>query len=195
MRTSRPLLALLVAVGLTGLVGCTGEESAPAPVVPTTVAVEDIDLSGVRAVRADFCERLDEEAIGAVVGGEPRKSDSYSKGDRREVSPGVVDVVNEYGCTYRRGKRVAQAWLFAQPVTKDDARALLAERRTTKGCRPAGDLEFGTPGLVQQCEGDGVRRTTMAGLFGDGWLTCEAQAPLEDAQRWCAAVALTTGTG
>lgn len=194
-----PVAALVVG----GLAGCTDDEEEPAPVVPTTVAVEDIDLSGVRADRAAFCDRLDEDAVAEALGGEPRKTDSYSSGDRRQVSPGVVDVVHEYGCTYRRGRHAARAWLFAQPVTVTDARDLLADRRATKGCRPAGDLAFGSPGLVQECTEQRVRRVTMAGLLGDGWLTCEVLSPagapraaaLERAQRWCAAMALTTGSG
>ena len=202
-----PLTRLaLTAVVVTGLTaGCSGsdERTAPDP-VPSDTPLAEVDLTGVVAARTPFCDVLNPESVAIVLGGEPTKSDEYATGQRASLAPGLEDVANEYSCFYERGSgdkvRTARAWLFAQPVTAAQARKWVEERSGEDGCRAAGELSFGDPGVVQSCVQGSRRRVTAAGLFGDGWLTCQATAPsttgeaelLDRVQRWCAEVALTT---
>ena len=174
----------------------------PAPPKPTTVPVADLDLSGLAAVRAPFCEALDPTALSDLLGRDPRRRSTWSPGDRVRLEEGLVDVADEYGCSFVRRGVTARAWLFAQPVSRREAGGYVEERRRTPGCRAAGVLSFGSPGVVQACRVAGkspARVVAMAGRFGDGWLTCEVTAApasagaglIERAQRWCAAVATT----
>ncbi len=202
----RTAIALPTAVLLAGgLVGCTGTSEDPVPPAPTETPLAEVDLSGVAVAREPFCDALDPDAVADVLGGAPRSTDAYESGDTRRLAPGLRDVVHEHGCTFDRGRSRAAAWVFAQPVTAAQARALVRERKDVRGCAPAGDLRFGTPGSVLACvgkvRGRAVRRTSLAGLFGDAWLTCEVTRPTasegagpdrvarESAQRWCASVA------
>src|SRR3954451_21980288 len=144
-----PLVALLLSVVLLG--GCTSEASAPRRTGPTAVPLEQVDLSGVSAVWAPFCEALDETSTTAALGGKPQRSSAYGPGDRVALTPDIRDVAHEYGCVFRRGGMTARAWLFAQPVTRGQARSYVAERHRVPGCSTAGVLEFGSPGVVQTC--------------------------------------------
>ena len=199
--------AVMVALLTVFLTGCTDEPAAPPAQAEATVApLTDLDLGGLSAVRAPYCETLDPGQLSDVLGGDPHRTSSYKPGDRVGLAPGMVDVVQEYGCSYFRGPVTARTWLFAQPVTNRGARSLVAERAREQGCRPAGVLEFGAPGVVQTCRpaqdagASGAAETVvLAGLFGDGYLTCEVTAPgdpslLERTQRWCAGVAEAVAT-
>lgn len=188
--------------------GCTesdGDGSLSPSSSPSNAALSDLDLTTVAPDRAPFCDALDEEAVAAVLGGAPDRRDSYASGERTELAPGLRDVANEFSCYFQRGSeaemRTARAWLFAQAVPAARAREWAEERRAQDGCREAGELTFGEPGLVQSCGTGERRRVTAVGLFGDAWLTCQATAPidgpesvpedelLEVTQRWCAEVA------
>lgn len=198
----RPLARLgaaaLVVTGLTA--GCTGSSSPEEP-SPTSDAVSDLNLTGVVVAREPFCEALDPESVAELLGGEPTESDSYEAGQRAELAPGLRDVADEHSCYFEGGTgtsmRTARAWLFAQPVTTREARGWAEERSKSRGCREAGELSYGDPGLVQSCSSKDRSRVTAVGLFGDAWLTCQATAPrrddpdelLEQTQRWCAEVA------
>jgi hypothetical protein len=198
-------LSLGLAAGCTGDTGDTGDTAPPPPAPPTTVDLSEIDLTSVAVSRAPFCDALAEssatKALVDALGGEPRRTDAWESGDRRRVG-GSRDVVHEAGCSYRRGGSGASAWVFAAPVTRRDARSLLEQRRDADGCSPAGELRFGRPGLVQLCAQAETRLVTMAGLFGDAWLTCEVSSvdstpvgeSLERAQRWCVEVVYAAGS-
>ncbi len=210
--------ALVLVTSLTCLLtGCADDPAPPAaPSSPETVPLTDVDLAGLAAVRAPFCESLDVARVGDVLGGPARHTDSYAPGDRVRLTSEVVDVADEHGCTFTRGAVTARAWLLAQPVTRGQAREYATARRRQPECSAAGVLEFGSPGVVQTCRppstsekpgggeaGSGSLVVTMSGLFGDGWLTCqvtdrspaEGDALLEGAQRWCAEVARTVASG
>lgn len=199
----RPLARLasvvLVATGL--MAGCTESsekvEEPPPATATTATPLSELDLTGVVAERAPFCDALDPESVATVLGGQPELTDSYSSGEVAQLGPGLRDVANEHSCLFERGSRSARAWLFAQPVTPAQARTMVEGRGSDRACEAAGELSFGDPGLVQSCEPEGRRRVTAVGLFGDGWLTCQTTAPgsadatelLEQTQRWCAEVA------
>lgn len=200
---TRLVPAVVVVAGLTA--GCSGsdDETAPEP-VPSDTPLADVDLTGVAAARTPFCDALNPESVATVLGGEPTRTDEYSSGQRASLAPGLEDVAHEFSCYFEHGKgdkvTTARAWLFAQPATAAQARGWVEERSKEDGCRDAGELSFGDPGVVQSCDQGARRRVTAAGLFGDGWLTCQATAPaktdedelLDKVQRWCAEVALTT---
>lgn len=212
VRRGAPVSAA-VAATLLLLGGCTSGSAAPRDSA-APVPLDKVDLSGVSAVRAPYCETLDERALSALLGGRRWRDSSYAPGDRVRLSPGLRDVAHEYGCTFRRRGITARTWVFAQPVTRRQARGYLADRRGVPGCRTAGVLRFGFPGVVQACRparradtagaAPGTDLVTMAGLFGSGYLTCQVSVAagsvgrddlLDRAQRWCASVATTVGTG
>lgn len=196
--------ALILVAGLTA--ACTGSTDEPtdagsASPTPTSTPLADLDLTGVTLPRTpSFCEALDPSAVSGVLGGEAETTVAYRSGQRTEVVTGLRDVANEYSCYFERGQgaaeRTARTWLFAQAVSPSEARQWVEERQSDEGCRSAGELAFGEPGLVQSCSSGTRRRVTAVGLFGDGWLTCQTTAPaavdeaelLEEAQRWCADV-------
>jgi hypothetical protein len=200
---TRLAVVAFVVAGLTS--GCSGsdETASPEPAASDT-PLADVDLTGVVAARTPFCDALDPDAVATVLGGEPTSTDEYASGQKASLAPGLEDVAHEYSCSFERGSadklRTARAWLFAQAATPAQARRWVEERSDDEGCRDAGELSFGDPGVVQSCGDGSRRRVTAAGLFGDGWLTCQATAPaktdeaelLEQVQRWCAEVALTT---
>ena len=202
--SARLAVVVLVVTGLTA--GCTDSSEKPAEPSPSSTATPtptpELNLTDVDVDvdRAAFCDALDPEVVDVVLGGEPELSDSYGVGQRVELAPGLRDVSNEHGCTFERGSLIARAWLFAQPVTSAQARALVELRNAEQSCRPAGELSFGDPGVVQSCAQDGRQRVTASGLFGDAWLTCQllVKTPgdpdelLEQAQRWCTEVAWAT---
>ncbi len=198
------------------LTGCTEDSARTAgPSSPEVEPLTDVDLRGLVAVRAPFCEALDRRRVEQVLGGAPRRSDSYAPGDPARLAAEVVDVAHEHGCTFSRGAVTARAGLLARPVTRARAREYVDARRRQADCSPAGVLDFGSPGLVQTCRppsttekpggsrhGTGSLVVTMSGLFGDGWLTCQVtdRSPdrvdelVEEAQRWCAEVARTVAS-
>ncbi len=203
-RTLAPRLVLttLVVVALTA--GCTGSDDPADDPAPSSSALSDIDLTGVVGSREAFCDDLDADDVEELLGGEPSRTSSYDAGQRAELTSGLRDVANEFSCYFERGSgttsQTARAWLFAQPVSPEQAREWIKEREGDERCEAAGELTFGEPGLVQSCSQESRRRVTAVGLFGDAWLTCQATGPssddadelLEQTQRWCAEVALTT---
>jgi hypothetical protein len=204
VRRHRPVALAGVLIVVTGLTAaCTGStEKAETTPSPTTTPLAEVDLTGVTVSRSpSFCESLDPGAVGEVLGGEPENTTAYASGQRAEVTTEVRDVANEHSCYFDRGTgetlRTARTWLFAQAVTREEARRWVEERSKDEACREAGELAYGDPGLVQSCASGDRRRVTAVGLFGDAWLTCQTTASvgteekelLEQTQRWCAAVA------
>jgi hypothetical protein len=187
--------------------GCTGDD--PAEPTPTTTPLAAVDLTGVAVPRSTLCEAIDEESVVAVLGGEPERADTWSPGDPVQLPSGSTDVAHEHGCSFARGAVVARAWVFAQPVAAAPARAWLRELRSGPGCEPTGPLEFGSPGAAVSCVAGRSTTVRMAGLFGDAYLSCEVArrtgraardaspertaGTAEQAQRWCANVALASG--
>jgi hypothetical protein len=185
--------ALVLALGL---LGCTddGSDSPAAPAASST-PLQDFATDAVIVVRDDFCPRIAPEAVAEALGGEPGDTKTWANGDRVELADGVRDVAHEYGCSWTAADgSVAQAWVFAPPVTTARAIALGRDARRTKGCRVLADAPaYGAPSAAVSCRRAGASTTAFHGLFGDAWLSCSLTASAEpDADRtgrWCVAVA------
>jgi hypothetical protein len=193
------LLGVLVLLAATA--ACTtAEPPSPGAVEPDLgTPLSQVHTRRLVVPREPFCDRLPAVVVERALGGPARNRAAYNSGDRVRLTPAVRDVAHEHGCVFRgRKKAVARAWVFAPPVTRARARALVAAAATAVGCSPVADAPaFGRPSAATVCEAGGVRLTTYAGLFGDAWLSCSLStttlgpgALLDQAGRWCAAVAL-----
>jgi hypothetical protein len=199
------LLRLALTVTIIMLLGaCTG---APTPVssrssTPTAPLTADptplaaYDTTAVAVSRAPFCDRVSPTGIEHALGGIAKKHDQWEDGDQVPVG----DRGHEYGCAWSRRGATAQAWVFAPPLTRAQARQDVGSAVGGSCQRLPEQPSFGKPGVAVSC-GHGVVR--FAGLFGDAWLTCELDlsaagqlapvdlAPVELAQRageWCVTV-------
>ncbi|TIC81621.1 hypothetical protein [Nocardioides sp. GY 10127] len=167
--------------------------------------------------RAAFCDLVPDDAVLAALGRRARGTvptvRAWADGDTVRLSQGlddgVRDVAHEYGCRWTASGTVnAQAWVYAPPV--DDARATtladgLADSLAsdTVRCSTRGDAEqLGSVGATAVCTSDAGRAVAVAGLLGDGWLTCTVSAAedvsaatlLDRSSAWCTAVALAAAS-
>lgn len=192
LRALAAVLATLVAAA--ALTGCDDTEQ---PEVPTPSAVStpltDFSTDGITITRADFCSRVAPNAVEEALGGTAESSKTYANGDRAQVAAGVHDVAHEYGCIWKAADgTVARAWVFAPPVTAEQA-VTLRKSATGKDCRPVrGAPAYGDPSVAVRCGSE----TSFHGLFGDAWLSCSVEATgsdraalLDRAGRWCVTVA------
>jgi hypothetical protein len=204
VRASGPAVLLLLGALLVGLLAaCTGtdETPPPAPAPDRGTPLRDLDTRRLAIAREPFCDAVDEAAVVRALDGEPRRSTSYAPGDRVALATGVKDVAHEFGCVFTgRALAQARAWVFAPPVTRAQARALVADAPREAGCAAVeGAPAFGRPTVAVRCrDADRPSLTTVrfAGLFGDAWLSCSVRARevaaknlLDRAGRWCVAVA------
>jgi hypothetical protein len=185
-----------VAVGVLAL----GGDDEPAPTPPpkpfTTTPLAGYDTTGAVVERGSFCDRVDERQVSAALGGEPADATSWRSGDRIDVGDGVQDVAHEFGCRWTGADgAVAQAWVFAPPISTDQAKGMARGAAKGKGCRPVDGPAFGDPTLALSCTDGDVVRASYRGLFGDAWLTCEVTRPAgatwdvtDRAGRWCVGV-------
>lgn len=186
--------------------GCSGAEEDPPPAPPTPdlgTPLGDLDTRRTTVARAPFCDALDEAAVSRALDGEARRQTSYGPGDRVRLTAEMRDVAHEFGCVFKgSAKTEARAWVFTPPVTRKQAKRLVADA-PGGGCTPVtGAPEFGRPSVAVRCRDDGpgsgpraVTTVRFSGLFGDAWLSCSVRArgldrdALTDrADRWCAAV-------
>jgi hypothetical protein len=181
-------------------------ESTPSP--SPTPDPGSLDVSNLPVERGPFCDQVDDSAAATALGEEVSTRDHYGNGDRVRLAPGVTDVSHEYGCVFRAGDAEARAWVFAPPVSTAEARRLVREARSEPGCDVESTGRFGRPSVTTVCErGDGPGAVvTMAGLFGDAWLTCRLTDDAADsvetgddgevltrAESWCLHVVTTVG--
>jgi hypothetical protein len=195
---SQRLYAASLGAALLGsalLTGCTPAESPdPAPAstpVAQPTPLSAYDTESIAVTRGPFCDRVSPTGIEAALGGAATQHDSWDNGD----PPPVGDVGNEYGCAWSRKRTIAQAWVFAPPVTPARARRLAAGEAEMKCAPLKGQPDFGTFGAPITCGlNTGARLVRFAGLFGDAWLTCEVlsrrpdPAVVDTATQWCAHV-------
>lgn len=213
-RPARTTAAVLLAVSLLGgaLTGCSGEQSpsaARASAAPTPIT--RLNTSAMRLARIEFCSLLPSSAVREALDGRRGKGQRWRSGQEVAVAPGAIDtsgstgtdVVHENGCRWTSGGYSAAAWLFADPVTDQQARILTRKAAREQGCTTAPGPDFGNPSQRQSCTlVDGSHRARFTGLFDDTWLTCEVQAPAGTtpvelrtrAAAWCVQVANATNT-
>jgi hypothetical protein len=183
------LLLLAAGTACTGDGGGSGSADEPAA-EPTPITA--FDASATALSRADFCERIPDEAVTAAVG-EVASTDHYGNGERNKITKGVTDVAHEFNCTFTGDAgAVARAWVFVPRVTRDQARALVADVRRTKGCRAVDGKSFGSPGTGSVCTTPRGTEASYRGLFTDAWFSCSLTAKdldeptlLEQAGQWC----------
>lgn len=189
-----PVVVLLAAVVLgPGLTACTSGDPQPAadPSVDAS-PLASYDTGRIAVVRSPFCDRITSEAVRDALGDAADDTVAWNPGD---PVPGLArDPGHEFGCRYATDDgTVAQAWLFAPPVTPERARELMRE---SAGCWRAEGTDFGDPSAATRCGGGDAVAIGYRGLFGDAWLSCTLEATAreephdltERADRWCAQV-------
>ncbi|WP_235737755.1 hypothetical protein [Nocardioides alcanivorans] len=190
---SRPLPLLIAAALALTLGACSGSDEPDSETpLPTIESARNAELP-VRP--GDFCERIDERAVEAVVGEEP-ESAHYGNGEKAEIAPGVTDVAHEFGCVFTSttGSQ-ARAWVAVPPVTAAQAAKIAPGRK----CTDAG-VGLGEPGFAATCTTKHGTTTTLAGLYTDTWFGCSLteQEPTttttERLERWCAAAVQAAAT-
>ena len=165
------------------LTGCSSGADEPAAPEAAPTPIANLNSGAMQIPRIDFCRRIGSSAVEEALGGEPNHADSYGNGDEAPVlESGASDVMQELGCEWRTDDgRVARAWVFARPVTKDFATRIVRGANGGKSCERAARPTFGTPSYAQTCAvPNDVQRVRRAGLFGQTWLTCELTAPGAD---------------
>lgn len=186
--------AAVTVTGVMLLAACTPAAAPqPAPSATPTVTAEPTplaayDTTGVAVTRAPFCDRVSPTGIESALGGIAQQHDQWDDGDAAPVG----DRGQEYGCSWSRRGTTARAWVFAPPVTAQQARGYVGEEIGGKCRRLQDQPTFGSPGLAMSCGlNAGGTLVRFAGLFGDAWLTCEVQAREADPQlvdrvgTWC----------
>ncbi len=212
MRVPPVLRALLIALLLTAVpvgvaivvIGGGDDPEPPEQAAYESTPLASYDTSTVAVTRAAFCDRLPDEAVSTALGEEPAEDDAYVNGERAAIAAGEEDVAHEYGCRFEAGSgALAEAWVFAPPITPERAEELAAAVRETKGCTPQPEAEeYGAASVALVCAGPQRTFASYRGLFGDAWLTCSLAVPggpaserltderlLDRAGRWCVAVA------
>ncbi len=187
-------LLTLVPVGIG--VGVAGDRT-PAPEAASYAGTDLADFDTTTAVvqRAPFCDLVAGEAVEEALGGAGELT-AWSNGEQAAALP-EGDVSHEYGCSYAGAGAEARAWVFAPPVTRARAQALV-KAPPARGCTATpGAAAFGSPSVATTCTSGEQRTVSWRGLFGDAWLTCTltqgVATPEADlvarAGRWCVAVA------
>ncbi|UUW92583.1 hypothetical protein [Pimelobacter simplex] len=194
------LLTLIpVAIGVV-----VSDETAPPPArkpaAYTGTPLSEFDSTKAVVRRAPFCELVPAEAVKAALGTEASAA-GYDNGEQTEAIAGGC-VAHEYGCrasaTEGATPGLAEAWVFAPPVTADWAQRLVAAAGRTPGCAPLpGTPAYGAPSVGLVCTNGDQRSITFRGLYGDAWLACSLSLPaglpqdqlVDRAGRWCVAVA------
>ena len=185
---------MILVMALPPVTACTAEQPSSTPSATPTAEptpLASYDTTAVAVARAPFCDRVSPTGIEHVLGGTPEQHDAWVNGD----APPVGDVGHEYGCSWSQGTVSARAWVFAPPVTAEQARGYAGEEAGSTCRRLQDQPAFGAPGLAVSCALDsGDQLVRFAGLFGDAWLTCEVQAGKDDpglvdrAGTWCVTV-------
>lgn len=199
------LAAIVVSAGALTFWPETGGEAGIEPAAAPSSSAAPLDVSRLPIPRSLDCDHIDDDTLVSALGGPVAERVSYDNGDRTELGPGYTDVAHEAGCVFDSGDTQARVWVFAAPVSTPDARGLVREGRRAPGCTtPDDDTAFGTPHLTTVCQQrrpEDALVTTMRGLFGDTWLSCELTVEGAEGRaavhartdRWCIHVATTLG--
>lgn len=192
----RRLLALCCAglLAASALAGCGGSSTPKAAKAPTAkpTPIEQLNTGAMRLARVDFCGLVPNSAIEQAAG-KSAKATRWQVGDRVMVGTGDLDAVDEFGCAWTKGDVRAAAWVYAVPMSYDDANAVLAKTAKRPGCTVGTDPNFGSPSQLQICATPA--RARLSGLFSDTFLVCEisgtgvGEPAIKQLERFCVAVA------
>ena len=199
-------VALLVVAGV-GYAVLRDPRSDAGPATPTArpTPLSDVDVSHLPIPRGPFCAALKQDDIEAALAGPVTRTGHYDSGARATLATGLTDIAHEYNCGYSAASGAeARAWVFAAPMTRSAAVALL-RKSPAAGCRQLSDgPRFGAPSAASVCRaGTGAPTVvTLRGLFGGSWLSCQLTTPrgaatpdpVRRAERWCVQVATTVGS-
>ena len=193
---SRLLPALLLLAAGTACTGDGGGSGGGANPAAEPTPITAFDAASASLTRADFCDRIPDEAVTAAVG-EVASTDHYGNGERNKVTRGVTDVAHEFNCTFTgESGAIARAWVFVPRVTPEQAKALVAGVRTTKGCQAVDGESFGSPATGSVCTTPDGTEAAYRGLFTDAWFSCSVTAKdldratlLEQTGQWCVSTA------
>lgn len=196
----RPI-AVAVAGALMVLVGGCSHDPAPTAASAPPTPIAKLNTAAMTLARVEFCSRVPSRAVEDALGSAKWRPATYRNGDRTGIS-GLTDTVAEDGCAWAAasGAALARAWVFAPPVDRRLARAVVSEARHHDGCRLVAGPDFGSPSLTQLCRDDEGVRVRHAGLFGTTWLSCEvsdtasARAVRKRADAWCVQIANALNT-
>ena len=221
-------LATVLAIAVSACSGADSSTSGP-PANPTganeagepsdaATTLSDLDTTALVVGRAPFCDAVEPAAVARALDIDPGNSSdegsqvepadatAYRSGQRIKIGDGVSDVVHEYGCRWTAAGSIAEAWVFAPPITRE--RAVRLARAVRGGCADSVNTVDGADGADStgpafgdpwgRCTSEQRRsaRVAYGGLFGDAWVGCAltraagSTGDLDDrGQEWCAAVA------
>jgi hypothetical protein len=180
--------------------------ASPPPPVSLGAPLATVDTTAIAIARAPFCDSVPEadlttaltDALGAAGPTASTTAASTTAAPATVTaavtapgrpSPVPRQTADEDGCTWTSGATSAAAWIFAPPVTVAWARELVG---VPHGCTQLAGLAYGSPSTAYTCAGT----TTLAGLFGDAWLTCTlTSTDVAAVGRWCVAVARSAAHG
>lgn len=201
---TRPILTALLVTALVGLAGCGDSSDDPSTTAtdsttgssatssPSADATPSKEATPPTSARTDFCSQIPMSAVKTALDAASVYDETWKPGTDAEVMGGAHDPASEWGCewTAKDGTSVT-AWLFATPVTPQDATKLV--KQATDGCEKQKVAPHGDPTVTVQCINDDDTVTRTQALFGDAWLSCSLQTPgiltrLDRAGDWCAAV-------
>lgn len=195
---STPIVRRRLRAGTVGLVtvavlvaGCTADPQdagqAPSPATSGAAGAAHLDLSDLPIPRGDACDLLAQEDLEQALGSPVTTTGHYGNGEEFEVAPGRLDISHEHGCVFEAADgTTARTWIFARPVTRSEARALVRQAHRGRDCAFPESIRFGTPALTSVCEvtgpagGAATVRARLEGLFGGTWMGCEVSEPLLD---------------
>jgi hypothetical protein len=191
MPRRRLLVASVAAVAVTGGLVAAGVAAHH----PAHRAAADRPSTPGTVTRGPFCTRITDAAVLDAVGGSAT-STTWSDGQRVALEPGLTDLAQEYGCAFSTagGTDRARAWVFAAPVSRPEARALVAEVRARPACDPVVGDRLGRPGATVTCSSGAATSVVQVGLVDHAWVHCDLARPstvtvtevTERADRWCA---------
>lgn len=191
MSSPYPVRRVLAAACLLAVPACSGEGADDSREAEQP-RLADLRGQVVLPARAEFCDRIDIDALVAAVG-KPAGTRHHDNGEPARLAPGVRDVAHEFGCLFRgEADAVARAWVFVPPVPPARGREIARSLAGAPGCRPVDAGGFGRPSTGRVCADDGRRTASYHGLFGDAWFSCSLESPgldgpelRREAEAWC----------
>lgn len=201
LRARLTLGAVVTALTLSMLGGCSGSGPQAAPTTSAPTPIARLNTAQMDLHRIPFCDLVPREAVRAALGRPASARASWGNGDTTRFVGGSGDRSQEFGCHFAARDAVAEAWVFASPVGRGLAAEVARDTSDEKGCRNAPGPTFGSPSRTEVCDlPGGDVRVRHAGLFGRTWLTCQVSSSQPEPQvghradAWCVQVANALNT-